>query len=181
MIVSRAAIARKRIRMLYDYLLVEMVPDATVIGSIIVPATLYKRPNKARVIAAGPGRYRGDTWVPTEVVAGDLVLLDPYRLKLVLADGQLAIAEGTPFAGIGERAVISEENTHCVLGKACPECATLAEDVLSERPGEHYSCPSCLTMFGWTPLPKSPWSSDRMTYRHTGAEVRALAARGKEG
>jgi chaperonin GroES len=179
--VSRASIAQKRIRMLRDLLLVEMVPDATVIGHIIVPATAYKRPNQARVIAAGPGRWHGDVWVPVEITPGDLVLVDPYRFELVLADGQMALAEGTPYAGIGDRAVISARNTHCVLGKTCPECTTIGVTVMPERAGEHYQCPKCRALFGWDamPEPSPPWAK-RMTYHHTSAAVRALEARAEE-
>jgi chaperonin GroES len=122
-----------------DYLLVEMQPDRTVIGSIIVPATACKRPNKALVIAVGPGRFTSTgERVPNPVRAGDLVLLDPYRFKVVLADGALANAEKTPFADIGERAIIGAEHAHCVLECTCASFETSWE----ENPrGHNVACP----------------------------------------
>lgn len=111
-------------RFLSDYLLVEMVPDRSVIGSIIVPATVYKRPNKALVLRAGPGRYYGDVFVPSEVTPGDLVMVNPYRFVLVIGDGQGANAQGTPFAAIGECAVIHEEDLTAVIECTCTNIET---------------------------------------------------------
>lgn len=90
-----------RVRMLHDYVLVEMLEDRLVLSLIVAPASSYKRPDRARVIAAGP---------ESGLHEGAEVIVDPYRFVLVLADGALANSERTPFAGIGDRAVIKAEH-----------------------------------------------------------------------
>lgn len=94
------------IRMLRDFVLVEMLEDRSVITLIAAPAGSYRRPDRARVIAAG---------LESTLVPGDEVVVDPYRFALVLADGALANAERSPYAGIGDRAVISAEHVHVVV------------------------------------------------------------------
>jgi len=58
----------------------------------------------------------------------------------------------------------------------CLECTTDAISVAENRDGEHWQCPKCRALWGWEPVkaPKPPWMGDRMTYHHSGEEVRAL-------
>ena len=163
----------KKVRMLGDYALAIMADHAEKIGSIFVPGTARQRPNKARILAIGQGRYlRNGALHPTALLPGDLVVVDPYKLAIVLADGQLANAPGTPFADAGEHVVVRERDLFGVLedGPRCPECGTRAmpDPVRFSHLEEHWYCPDvqrCGALWGRT---------IHMTYHHTGAEVRAL-------
>lgn len=163
----------RKVRMLGDNVLALMVDHAERIGSIFVPNNARQRPNKARVLAVGPGRYlKNGAFHPTELRPGDLVVVDPYKLVIVLADGALANAERTPFADSGEHVVVRERDCTGVLegAPACPECGTRAmpDATRFSHIEEHWYCPDtarCAALWGRTAT---------MTYHHTGEEVRAL-------
>lgn len=93
-------------RMLGGYVLVEMLEDRSVLTLIVAPSSSYKRPERALVLSAGP---------ESTLRPGEVVLVDPYKFALVLADGGPANAERTPYAGIGDRAVIHAEHVRVVL------------------------------------------------------------------
>lgn len=92
------------IRPRHDYLLCKMLPtDKVSAGGIVLPDTRTARPDRAEVLAAGPGRLLDcGKRVEPQVKVGDVVYVDPYRFLLVLGEGQLANAEGTPYAGVGD-------------------------------------------------------------------------------
>lgn len=68
---------------------------------IILPATMHGRPNRARVEFAPPG---------AQVKPGEVVCFDAYKIRLVMAHGQLANGQGTPLANPGERFAIDEDD-----------------------------------------------------------------------
>ncbi len=110
---------KKTIRPYGANVLCEMYDEGHVTpGGIIIPDTAHKRPNKARVIAAGRGQWVGARFVEVLVKPGDLVVVDAYKLRLVLADGALANAAGTPYAGPGDRFIIHADHIIGVIEAA---------------------------------------------------------------
>jgi chaperonin GroES len=95
------------IRPLHDRVLVKRLEQEEVMrGGIIIPDTAKEKPQEAEVVAVGPGKTNDDgKRVPTEVKAGDRVLIGKYSgsdIKLededyviVREDEILAIVEPT--------------------------------------------------------------------------------------
>ena len=75
-------------------------------GGIIIPDTASGRPNKATVLAVG----RDAT-----IDKGATVIFDAYAIKSVLADGALANAQNSPYAGFGDKFVIAEEHIFALV------------------------------------------------------------------
>ena len=74
---------------LEDRVVVKLVDreDKTASG-IVLPDTAQEKPQKATVVAAGPGRYDSGTLVPMPVKKGDLVLFAKYSGTEVKLDGE---------------------------------------------------------------------------------------------
>jgi chaperonin GroES len=68
------------IRPLHDRVLVKRLEQEEVKrGGIIIPDTAKEKPQEAEVVAVGPGKVNDDgKRVPTEVKAGDRVLIGKY-------------------------------------------------------------------------------------------------------
>ena len=60
--------------------------DKTVSG-IVLPDTAKEKPQKAKVVAVGPGRYDNGTLVPMGVAEGDTVIFSKYGGTEVKVDG----------------------------------------------------------------------------------------------
>jgi chaperonin GroES len=60
--------------------------DKTVSG-IVLPDTAKEKPQKATVVAVGPGRYDNGTLVPMGVAEGDTVIYSKYGGTEVKVDG----------------------------------------------------------------------------------------------
>ena len=85
-------------------------------GGIFIPGNVRKRPNKARVLAVGPGRVLDNgRRVAPRVMVGDIVAVDAYKLRLVFGEGQLANAQGTPYAAEGEEFIVRERDIHGII------------------------------------------------------------------
>lgn len=56
-------------------------------SGIVLPDTAKEKPQKARVIAVGPGRYEDGNLIPIGVVEGDLVVFSKYGGTEVKVDG----------------------------------------------------------------------------------------------
>jgi chaperonin GroES len=99
-----------------DYVLLEVLPsEGRTPSGLYIPDNAARRPNRAKVIAVGPGRFVGARRVEPLLKAGDEVIFDPYQIKLVLADNALANAHGTPFANIGDQCLLHEEDIYAVV------------------------------------------------------------------
>ena len=61
--------------------------DKTVSG-IVLPDTAKEKPQKATVVAVGPGRYDNGTLVPMGVAEGDTVIFSKYGGTEVKVDGE---------------------------------------------------------------------------------------------
>lgn len=58
-------------------------------GGIIIPDSAKEKPQRGKVVAAGPGKRKEDgTRVPMEVKEGDLVLFAKYAGTEVKIDGE---------------------------------------------------------------------------------------------
>jgi chaperonin GroES len=60
--------------------------DKTVSG-IVLPDTAKEKPQKATVVAVGPGRYDNGTLVPMGVAVGDTVIYSKYGGTEVKVEG----------------------------------------------------------------------------------------------
>jgi len=47
-------------------------------SGIVLPDTAKEKPQKATVLAVGPGRYDGDDLIPIDLKEGDLVIFSKY-------------------------------------------------------------------------------------------------------
>jgi chaperonin GroES len=61
--------------------------DKTVSG-IVLPDTAKEKPQKASVVAVGPGRYDNGTLVPMGVAVGDTVIYSKYGGTEVKVEGE---------------------------------------------------------------------------------------------
>ena len=61
--------------------------DRTVSG-IVLPDTAKEKPQKATVVAVGPGRYDGDDLIPIDLKAGDTVIFSKYGGTEVKVEGE---------------------------------------------------------------------------------------------
>ena len=79
-----------KVRPINDWILIELKPLETQVGSIIVPNGVYFR--KATVLATGPGKLlENGVRKPTGVVPGELVLLP--RAYAEVSQGRLLLQE----------------------------------------------------------------------------------------
>jgi chaperonin GroES len=78
-----------KIKPLHDRILVlRTEEDEKTAGGIIIPDTSKEKPQRGKVIAAGPGKWNGDgERVPLEVGPGDEVLFSKYASSEVKIDG----------------------------------------------------------------------------------------------
>ena len=99
------------VRPLHDRLIVARLEEGEQhSGRIIIPDSAKEKPQQGIVLAAGSGRAakRGDTRVPLDVKAGDLVLFGKYSGQEIKLDGKdylimkeddvLAVIDGAPTA-----------------------------------------------------------------------------------
>jgi co-chaperonin GroES (HSP10) len=77
-------------------------------GGIIVPATVHGRPRHARVEALGDAN-------PLGLSPGDAVVIDPYKIACVLADGDMAQTANNPLANHGDLFLIHEDHILAVV------------------------------------------------------------------
>lgn len=81
----------KHIKPLEDRILLKGVSDMqTTASGIIIPATASKdRPQKAEVLAVGPGAMKKDgSRIPLDVKVGDIVLVSKYAADEVKIEGE---------------------------------------------------------------------------------------------
>lgn len=81
----------KKIKPLDDRVLLKGISEMqTTVSGIIIPDTASKdRPQKAEVLAVGPGTLKKDgSRVPLDVKVGDIVLVSKYAADEVKIDGE---------------------------------------------------------------------------------------------
>ena len=57
-------------------------------GGIYIPDAAKEKPQKAKVISVGPGRYDGDDLIPIGIDEGDIVIFSKYGGTEVKVDGE---------------------------------------------------------------------------------------------
>ena len=85
-----------KVQPLYDRVLIKpLEEDQTTASGIIIPDTASKeRPQKGKVLAAGPGRTENGQQMAMSVKEGDTVLFSKYGPSEIKLDGEeLLIAE----------------------------------------------------------------------------------------
>jgi len=78
------------IRPLHDRVVVKRLEEEeSTQGGIIIPDSAKEKPQRAEVLAVGPGKKNDDgTVVPTEVKKGDKVLFGKYSGNEITVDGE---------------------------------------------------------------------------------------------
>jgi chaperonin GroES len=72
-----------------DRVIVEVLEEEeTTISGIVLPDTAKEKPQRGRVLAAGPGRYEDGKLVPLDVVEGDEVIYSKYGGTEVTVSGE---------------------------------------------------------------------------------------------
>lgn len=77
-------------------------------GGLHIPDNANGREDTALVLRIGSE--------VTDVKEGERVMFNPLKLRLVLANGPLANAQGTPYAGPGECAILHQDDLRIALG-----------------------------------------------------------------
>lgn len=90
------------IKPLADRVLVEpAAAEQTTASGIIIPDTAKEKPQKGKIIAAGPGKVENGTKIEMSVSAGDTVLYGKYAGTEVTIDGkELLIMRESDILGI---------------------------------------------------------------------------------
>jgi len=78
------------IRPLHDRVVVKRLEEEeSTQGGIIIPDSAKEKPQRAEVLAVGPGKKSDDgTVIPTEVKKGDKVLFGKYSGNEITVDGE---------------------------------------------------------------------------------------------
>jgi chaperonin GroES len=85
-------------------------------AGIVLPDNARGRPKEAKVLAVGDGPITAKgVQVAPSVAPGDVVIFDPYAIALVLADGAMANAGGSPLADHGQRFLIQDRHLLAVV------------------------------------------------------------------
>ena len=81
------------IRPLADKAVVEVIEEEKTASGIVLPDVAKDKPQRARVVAFGPGRWLDNGQrVPVEVAVGDMVLFDPGAgTRIKIEDRQLLV------------------------------------------------------------------------------------------
>ena len=62
-----------------DRIIVEVLEEEqTTVSGIVLPDTAQEKPQRAKVLAVGPGRYEDGQLVPLDVAVGDEVVFSKY-------------------------------------------------------------------------------------------------------
>lgn len=74
---------------LEDRVIVKVMEEEEKTASgIVLPDTAKEKPQKAKVLAVGPGRYVEDKLIPLDVKEGDIVVFAKYGGTEIKVDGE---------------------------------------------------------------------------------------------
>jgi chaperonin GroES len=76
------------IRPLHDRVIIERLEERTTAAGIVIPDTAGDKPQRGKVVAAGPGKYENGALRKTDVKVGDMVLFGKYSGTEVKVNGQ---------------------------------------------------------------------------------------------
>lgn len=74
---------------LEDRVVVKVVEEEEkTVSGIVLPDTAKEKPQKAEVLAVGPGRYEGDDLIPIDIKVGDIVIFSKYGGTEIKVNGE---------------------------------------------------------------------------------------------
>jgi chaperonin GroES len=76
------------IRPLHDRVIIQRIEERKTAGGIVIPETAGDKPQRGKVVAAGPGKYENGTLRKLDVKVGDQVLFGKYSGTEVKVNGQ---------------------------------------------------------------------------------------------
>lgn len=76
------------IRPLHDRVMIQRLEERTTAGGIVIPETAGDKPQRGKVVAAGPGKYENGVLRKPDVKVGDEVLFGKYSGTEVKVNGQ---------------------------------------------------------------------------------------------
>lgn len=76
------------IRPLHDRVIIERIEERTSAGGIVIPETAGDKPQRGKIVAAGPGKVQDGNLQKPDVKVGDLVLFGKYSGTEVKVDGK---------------------------------------------------------------------------------------------
>ncbi len=76
------------IRPLHDRVIIQRLEERTTAGGIVIPETAGDKPQRGKVMAAGPGKYDNGALRKLDVKVGDEVLFGKYSGTEVKVNGQ---------------------------------------------------------------------------------------------
>jgi chaperonin GroES len=97
------------IRPLADRVVVEVIEEEKTASGIVLPDVAKDKPQRAKVIAVGPGRWLDNGQrIPVEVKAGDTVLFNTGAgTRLKVGDRQLLVLNESDVVAILETATVT--------------------------------------------------------------------------
>ena len=76
------------IRPLHDRVIIQRIEEHKTAGGIVIPETVGDKPQRGRVLAAGPGKVENGTLRKLDVKIGDEVLFGKYSGTEVKVNGK---------------------------------------------------------------------------------------------
>ena len=76
------------IRPLHDRVIIERLEERTTASGIVIPETSSDKPQRGKVVAAGPGKYENGVLRKPDVKVGDQVLFGKYSGTEVKVNGK---------------------------------------------------------------------------------------------
>jgi chaperonin GroES len=76
------------IRPLHDRVIIQRIEEHKSAGGIVIPETVGDKPQRGKVIAAGPGKYEDGSLRKLDVKIGDEVLFGKYSGTEVKVNGK---------------------------------------------------------------------------------------------
>lgn len=76
------------IRPLHDRVIIERLEERTTASGIVIPDTAGDKPQRGKVVAAGPGKYENGALRKPDVKVGDQVLFGKYSGTEVKVNGK---------------------------------------------------------------------------------------------
>ena len=70
--------SKLNIRPLHDRVIIERLEERTTAGGIVIPDTAGDKPQRGKVLAAGPGKFENGNLRKLDVKVGDEVLFGKY-------------------------------------------------------------------------------------------------------
>ncbi len=81
--------AKNKLKPLSDYLLIETLEEETTLPSgIVIPDTAKEKPQKGKIIAAGPGKKEDGKRMEMDVKVGDVVMFKKWGGTEVKVEGK---------------------------------------------------------------------------------------------